>query len=127
MQGVAREHDITAAGSRGDGSSRRRLNRLAEREPMAVGRPQRDLTHAPGFVSWSFQNLSARSNGSAVEAIDVVDAQVRDVAVIAKLTGGGNVRATAEHEGDLPSAAEPPVAWGDVIDFASQDGAVPGT
>ena len=94
---------------------------------MTVWRPERDLTHAPGFIFWAFQNLGACSDGSAVEAIDVVDAEVRDIAVIAKLTGDGNVWAAAEHEGDVAGAAEPPVARVNVIDVAPKDVAVPRT
>ncbi len=58
---------------------------------MAVGRPQSKLAHAPWFVSRRFQHFGVRGHGSSVEAIYVVDMEVRDIAVIAKLTRGGNV------------------------------------
>ena len=94
---------------------------------MTVWGSERYLMHTPGFILRGFQNLGARSDGSAVEAIDVVDAEVRDIAVIAELTGRGNVWAAAEHKGDIAGAAESPVARVYVIDVAPEDVAIPRT
>jgi hypothetical protein len=92
---------------------------------MAVGRSEPELTHAPRFVSGGLEDLCACSNGSCVKPVDVVDAEVRDVAVIAELARGGNVRTSAEHEGDLARATEPPIARVNVIEFAPEDVAIP--
>lgn len=85
---------------------------------MAIRRPEPEFPHAPGFVSRGLHHLGARSNGSAVEAVNVVDVEVRDVAVVAQLVGRGNVRAAAEHEGDLAGTTESPIARGDIVKFA---------
>jgi hypothetical protein len=61
-----------------------------------------------------------------MELVDIVDTEVRHVAVIAKLAGGGNVRASAEHECDLTGATETPVTRVDVVDFAAEHVAIPG-
>jgi hypothetical protein len=63
---------------------------------------------------------------SAVERVDVVDAEIRDVAVIADRGRCGRVRAAAEHEGDVARATEAPVSWLDVVEFATKDVPVPG-
>jgi len=102
-----------------------RFDRLAEHEPMAVGRPKRELAHAPPFVSGGLEDLCAGSNGSRVKPVNVVDAEVCDITVIAKLARGGNVRAAAEHEGDVARATEPPIARVNVIELAPEDVAIP--
>jgi hypothetical protein len=88
---------------------------LAEREPMAVGGSKRELTHPPRFVSWRLQDLGPDSYGPPMKRVDVVHIEVRDIAVIANLAGGRNLRAAAEHKWHVAGATEPPVARVDVM------------
>jgi hypothetical protein len=94
---------------------------------MAVGRPERDLAHAQRFVSRGLEHLCACTHGSRVKLVNVVDAKVCDIAVIAKLARGGNVRAAAEHERDVARTTEPPIARVNVIELASEDVPIPPT
>jgi hypothetical protein len=91
---------------------------------MAVRGPKRELAHARRFVSGGREDLCACGHGSRVKPVNVVDAQVCDVAVIAKLARGGNVRAAAEHERDFARATEPPIARVNVIELAPKDLAI---
>jgi hypothetical protein len=81
-----------------------RSNRLAECEPLAVGRSKRQLTHAPRLVLRGLAYLRARGDGSRVKRVNVIDTQIRDIAVIAKFARRRNVWATTEHEDDLARA-----------------------
>jgi hypothetical protein len=94
---------------------------------MAVGRPERELVHAPPFVSRGLEDVGACSKGSRVKPVNVVDAEVCDIAVIAHLARGGNVRAAAEHKGDGARTTEPPIARVNVIELAPEDVAIPRT
>jgi hypothetical protein len=94
---------------------------------MAVRRSKAKLTHPPRLVSRRLQYLRAGGYGSPMERVNVIDVEVRNVAVIAELAGGGNVRAATEHEGHSACATEAPVARGDVIELATQDIAIPST
>jgi hypothetical protein len=104
-----------------------RSNRLAQHEPVAVGRPKRELTHAPWFVVGGLEYLCACRDRSHVERINVIDAQIRDIAVIAKLARGGNVGAATKHEHHLARATKPPIARVNVIELAPEDVAIPRT
>ena len=50
-----------------------------------------------------------------MKRVNVVDTQIRDIAVVAKLACGGNVRAATEHEHDRARATKPPVAGAGVL------------
>jgi len=92
---------------------------------MPVRRAKPKLAPAPRFVSWRLEHVCARSDRLAEERINVIDVEVGDVAVVAKLAGGWNVRATSEHERHAAGAAKPPVARIDVVDLAPENIAVP--
>jgi len=98
---------------------------LPEHEPVTVWRPKPELPPAPRLVSWWFQNLGTGSDGSSVEFVNVLDAEVGHVAVIAKLAGGGHVWASTQHERDVARPAEAPVARIDVHEVAPENVAVP--
>lgn len=94
---------------------------------MAIGRAEAQLAHSPRLVAGRLEHLRPCSDGPRVKSIHVVDPEVGDIAVIAKLACGGNVRAAAKHEGDLARATEAPIAWVNIIGPASEHVAVPRT
>jgi hypothetical protein len=93
---------------------------------MAIGRAKPELPHPPGLISWRFEHVGTRSDSSAVKPINVVDAEVGDIAVIAELAGGGNIGTSAEHEDDVTGAAEAPIACVNVVKFAAENVPIPG-
>jgi hypothetical protein len=98
---------------------------LAEHQTMPVGRPKPKLAPPPWFVLWGLEDVCARGDRLAEERVNVVDVEIGDVAVVAKFTGGWNVRATSEHERHAARATKPPVAGIDVVDLAPENIAVP--
>jgi hypothetical protein len=76
---------------------------------------------------WRLQDLGTRGEGSLVEPINIIHAQVRDIAVIAELARIGYVRTPAEHERHLARTTEPPVARVHIIDLAAENLLVPRT
>lgn len=98
---------------------------MPEHEPVTVWRPKPELPPAPRLVSWWLQNLGTGSDGSSVEVVNVLDAEVGHVAVIAKLARGGHVWASTQHERDVARPAEAPVARIDVHEVAPENVAVP--
>src|SRR6202042_2974396 len=86
-----------------------------------------ELTHAPRFVLGSLEYLCASIDRSRVKPVDVVDPQIGDIAVIAKLARRRNVRAAPEHKRDLARPPEPPIARVDVLELAPQYVAIPPT
>jgi hypothetical protein len=94
---------------------------------MTVGGSKCELAHAPRLVVWLLQDLGTHRDGSFMKGVNIVHAQIRDVAVIAELRRFGHVLAPAEHEGDLACATEPPVARGYVVDLAAENVPVPRT
>ena len=99
---------------------------LAEHEAMAVGRAQRHLAAAPRLVGGRLNDLGALHYGAFVELVDRLHIEVSDVAVIAKFAGGHDISASTEHERDVSSPAEGPVAGIGVSSFASKDTREPG-
>jgi hypothetical protein len=92
---------------------------------MPVGRPKPKLSPPPWFVLWGLEDVCARGDRPTEERVNVVDVEIGDVAVVAKLAGGRNVRATSEHERHAARATKPPVARIDVVDLAPENIAVP--
>lgn len=62
-----------------------RLGRLAEHEPVAVGRAKPEFAHSPRLVAGGLQHLGARGEGVAVELVNVIDVEIRHGAVVAEL------------------------------------------
>src|SRR5205823_12518396 len=91
---------------RGLGRSARRW--LAQHEPVAVLRSHAKLAHSPRLVRGWFQDLSASVTVPVVESLDVVDTQIRHVAVIAELRCGHGLRTAPEHEVDRAGTTERP-------------------
>jgi hypothetical protein len=60
-----------------------------------------------------------------MERINVIDAEIGDIAVITRFGGGGNGGAAAKHESDMTCAAETPIAGDNVVEFASKTVRVP--
>jgi hypothetical protein len=100
---------------------------LPEHESVTVGRTKAKLAHAPRLVSWRLQNLGTDGDSSPIERVNVVDPEVGNTAVITEFASGRHVGTSAEHERDTASAAEAPVARGDIIDFTLEDVAIPST
>jgi len=92
---------------------------------MPVRRAKPKLAPAPRFVSWGLEHVCARSDRLTEERVNVVNVEIGDVAVVAKLTGGWNLWATSEHERHATGATKTPVAGIDVVDLAPENIAVP--
>jgi hypothetical protein len=73
----------------------------------------------------SFEDLGAGGYRALVKPVDVVDAQVGNVTVVAQLSGCRNAWATAEHECRAACSAEAPVAGCDVVEFAAENVPIP--
>jgi hypothetical protein len=61
-----------------------------------------------------------------MEAVNVVDVQVGDIAVVAQLTGRRDIGAATEHEDHPACPAEAPVARIGVVQFATKHIPIPG-
>ncbi len=94
---------------------------------MAVGGAEPQLPHSPRLIARGVQHLGPRSYRSVVERVNIIDTEIRDVAVITQLAGGGHAGAAAEHERDGARATKSPIAWGNVVEFAPEDIPVPRT
>lgn len=92
---------------------------------MAIGRAEGELSHTPWFILRRLQNLGACSDGSSEESVDVIDLEIRDVAVIAEVAGGRYIWAAPEHELHLATTTEAPVTGINVLRIAPEDLAVP--
>ena len=103
------------------------VDRLAEHESMTVRRAKAELTHSPRLVPWRLQNLSTLSDCPPVERINVLDTEIGNITVIAKLTGSRIVRASPQHERDGSRTTEPPIPRVNIVDPAPQDVAIPRT
>jgi hypothetical protein len=101
-------------------------DRFAEHEAVAIGRAEGNLAHAPRFILRGLQNLGARSDGSSKEGVNVIDLEIRDVAVIAEFACGRNIWTAPEHELHVAGTTEAPVAGINVFRIAPEDVAVPG-
>lgn len=68
---------------------------------MAVRRSECQLAHPPRLVARLLQHLGVGRQSSAVEAVNIVNKKVRNVAVITQLASGRSIRAATKHEGDV--------------------------
>ena len=99
---------------------------LAQHESVAVWGSHAKLAHSPRLVRGWFQDLRARVDRPVMEGVDVIDAQIRHIAVIAELRCGHGVRAASEHDVDRAGMAERPVAGLRISCLATKDVAIPG-
>lgn len=67
-------------------------------DPVAIGGHQSELSHPPGFIADCLANPGAGGLDRIVEAIDIVDFQVRVVGVIPEFRRIHGIRTLARHD-----------------------------
>jgi len=102
-----------------------RVDCVGNHVPMPVGRTQSQLASSPRLVGRRLQHLGTSVERASVHRIDVVDVEIRDVAVIADVGCRYDVRTEAEHEPHGSRPAEDPATGRDVEALALEHGDVP--
>jgi hypothetical protein len=92
---------------------------------VAVRRAQPKLAHSPRLFAQVLENLGARGDRFAVVGGDIVDSEIRDIAVVSELACGWDIGAAAQHERDPARAAERPIPRINFVDLAAEHVAIP--
>ncbi len=98
---------------------------LADHEPVAVRRAQTKLAHSPRLFAQVLQNLGARRDRFTVVGGDIVDSEIRDIAVVSELACRWDIGAAAQHERDPARAAERPIPRINFVDLTAEHVSIP--